>query len=461
MLCSKQKVGEVYNPSFLRYAIPLVRFRSWEVLRHISYLKKSQWGSPQEIWRVQLKKLRALVKHAYENVPFYHRTFSVLKLKPRDIKSLRDLRKLPIVRKEDLRYNFPKTLARNYKIESLEKRVTSGSTGKPLQVYKDKRVIWHDWAAWYRFASWYGFYPSDKIISLSTARPYDLSIRNLLGSFARRWLHLFAYRMTEQTLRNFTLTLRRFKPKVLHGFTSPIFLLANFLRKEGVTDMSLSAVHVEGETLLGFQRRLIESVFNCRVFDHYGCNEIGVIAQECEEHSGLHINAEERVVEFMKDGEDVSSREEGEIVITDLNNYVMPFIRYNLEDVGIPTDEPCTCGRGLPLIKELKGRVSDFIVAKNGELFAGEFFALPAPYIIKNHEWIQQFQIIQPSREELLIKIVKSAEPKNEHLDYLIKQIRKHLGDIEVKIIFVESIPAARKFRFVTSNVTHELFEGS
>ena len=438
--------------------IPFVRFRSWEVLRHISYLEKSQWGSPQEIRRVQLKKLRALVKHAYENVPFYHRTFSELKLKPRDIKNLRDLRKLPIVRKEDIKYNFPNTLARNYKTESLEKRATSGSTGKPLEVYRDKRVIWLDWAAWYRFASWYGFYPGDKIISLIASRPRNRSIRNLLVSIARRWLHLDAYRMTEQTLRNFTLILRRFKPKVLHGFPSPIFLLANFLRKEGVTDMSFSAVQTEGETLLGFQRRLIESVFNCRVFDHYGCTEIGVIAQECEEHSGLHINAEERIVEFVKDGEDVSSGEEGEMVITDLSNYAMPFIRYNLEDVGTPTDEPCACGRGLPLVRELKGRVCDLIVGKDGGFFAGEFFALPAPYIIRNHEWIQQFQIIQPSREELLVRMVKSTEPKNEDLEYLINQIHKHLGDIEVKVEFVDSIPEARKRRFVISYVTQKLF---
>lgn len=438
--------------------IPSIRFGSWEVLRHISCLEKSQWDSLQEIKRIQLIKLRTLVKHADENVPFYHQTFRELKLRSRDIKSLEDLKKLPIIRKEDLRYNFPNTLAGNYKIESLQKRATSGSTGKPLEVYRDKRVIWHDWAAWYRFASWYGFYPGDKIISLSTCRPLDLSIRNLLGNFARRWLWLSAYRMTEQTLRNFTLTLRRFKPKVLHGFTSPIFLLANFLRKEGVTDVSFSSIHTEGEPLLGFQRRLIESVFNCRVFDHYGSVEIGVIAQECEKHSGLHINAEERVVEFVKDGEDVSSEEEGEMVITDLNNYAMPFIRYNLEDVGTPTDEPCACGRGLPLIRELKGRLCDLIVGKDGGLFGGQFFALPAPYIIRNHEWIRQFQIIQPSREKLLVRMIKSAEPKNEDLEYLINQIHKHLGDIEVKVDFVDSIPEASKRRFVISYVTQKLF---
>jgi len=435
--------------------------RSWEVFLHIRYLNRTQWGSPQDIRRIQLEKLKALIKHAYENVPFYHRKFSELKLKPRDIKCLRDLEKLPILTKDDLRGNFPDTLARNYNIKILKRRSTSGSTGKPLEIYEDKWAIWRDWSAYYRFASWCGFYPTDKMVSITTARPWSylsFSLSTRLGNICRRWLQLTAYRMNEQTLHDISITLRRFKPKILRGFTSPIFLLADFLRRTDINEISPIAVVTTGETLQGFQRRLIESIFNCRVYNFYGSNEIQSIAQECPERSGLHINAENRIVEFVRGSENASSGEEGEIVITDLNNFAMPLIRYNMEDVGIPSNEPCMCGRGLPLIKELRGRVCDLIVGKDGTLFAGEFFALPAPYILKNYEWIQQFQIFQPSREELVIKIIKSTEPKNHDLEYLTNRIRKYLGDIEVKIEFVESIPTASKHRFTISKVTQELF---
>lgn len=434
--------------------------RSWEVLCHLRSLEKSQWNTLPEVQRIQLIKLKSLVKHAYDNVPVHHRKFKELGLKARDVRSLEDLKKFPIMRKKDLANGFPDTIARNYKTEGLKTGCTSGSTGKPLRWYLDKRAFQRNMASYFRFASWYGVHLGDKIASVSTASPWRIARRHRRRTSAfMRLLMLTAYKISEQTLHDFSVILRKFKPKALRGFTSPIFLISEFLRKEGIIDITPSAVITTGEPISIFQRRSIESAFNCSLFDFYGSSEIESIAQECEEHHGLHINAEERIVEFIRDGEDVSSGEKGEMVITDLNNYAMPFVRYDTEDVGIPTNEPCGCGRGLPLIEDIKGRTCDLIVAKDGSLIPGEFFALPAPYILHNHEWVQQFQIIQPSKEELLVKIVKSAEPQQQDLEYLKNQVQKYVGKVRVKIRFVDSIPATTKHRFTISHVTPELFK--
>lgn len=459
------------RPLLTAYLFFPLYYGPWEVVRYLRKLEKSQWYSPQEIERIQLKKLRALVKHAYDNVPFYHEKFRERGLKPEDISNLRDLRKLPIIKKDDLKANFPnRVIARDHNIKDLLRASTSGSTGKPFTRYMDRRAAWFARAARRRFESWYGLYPGIRYVTLRSRAPstrerlifsYSPSIRGRLTDIMKRRLLLVTWKITRKTLREFSILLRQYKPKVLRGNVSLLFTLASLFKKYDISDIRPTAVVAYGETLFDFQRRLIESVFDCRVFDYYGSAEFDPIAEECEEHSGLHIDAEDRIVEFIRGEENVSFGEEGEITITDLNNYAMPFIRYNIEDMGIPTGERCACGRGLPLIRELKGRLCDLIVTKDGGLVPGLFFNLPAPYIFRNYEWIQQYQIIQPSREKLLIRIVKFAEPKNEDLKYLINGVRKYLGDIEVETEFVDSIPTAPsgKHRFIISKVAHELFK--
>lgn len=444
----------------LYFTLPIY-YKSWEVLDVLRKLEKSQWLSPSELERIQLKKLRALVKHAYENVPLYHETFRKVKLKPADISSLEDIQKIPITTKDDLINNSPnKTVARNYDVQKLRKGQTGGSTGKPLSFFFDKRCFHHRMAAFQRFASWFGFYPGVKHALFW--RPYYLSspkIASTLEAVMKRRLEFHPHKITKQALHEQVRKLKRFKPRILIGYTSLLLLLANFLKQEDIKDINPTAIVTQAETLFESQKKVIESAFNCPVFNHYGLVEVGGIAQQCDQHSYLHINAEGRIVEFLRRGENVSFGEKGEMVVTDLYNYAMPFIRYNTDDVGLLTDDSCTCGRGLPLIKEVVGRADDLIVAKDGEVVSWTFFYF-APHLFKNGEWVQQYQIVQPSREKLVIKIVKAAEPKEEHIQYLKSNIRKYLGDMQIEIEFVESIPLSPsgKFRFVISHVAPKMF---
>ena len=440
------------STALVKYSSSLLR--GWEVLRHLRDLEKSQWLPLEEIQRIQLKKLRTLIKHAYDNVPFYHQKFKEAGIKPEDVRTVADLQKLPITTKNELKACTPdKTVADNYDVEKLKRGQTGGTTGKQFMYFKDKKTFHHELAALCWFRSWYGSFGFKH--AFFRFFPYHIPWSKEFKSFLTGWL---ICDRSSQTLHKYAQWIKRFKPRVLEGSPVGFYVLAKFLKKKEFPDIDLSIVLSTSETLLSFQRQAIESAFNCRVFNHYGSNEICSIAQECEEHTGLHVNAEDRIVEFVKGGQVVSSGEMGEIVITDLENYAMPFIRYNIKDVGVPTDGLCSCGRGLPLIKEVNGRVWDLMVSSDGRFIPGDVFA--RFIIFKDHKWMQQFQVIQPSQKEISIKTVKSPEGGSENLELILRKIREHLGEVELEVEFVESItpPPSGKHRFIISEASHKFF---
>jgi phenylacetate-CoA ligase len=427
--------------------------RGWEVFKHLRQLKRTQWLSREDIRELQLKKLRAIVRHAYNNVPFYHSRFKEAGTRPEDIRSLEDIQKLPITAKHKLREQTPdKTIANNYDVNTLVKGSTSGTTGEPFVYYKDSRAVSHELAALCRFRSWYGFFQFKQ--TLLRILPYYAPWSNEFKSFLAGWLIGDGSTIT---LHKYIHWVREFKPRSLEGSPIVFYALDEFLRKRGVAKLSLPVALCTSETLFESYKRKIESAFNCKVFNHYGSNTICAIAQECEEHTGLHLNAEDRIVEFLKGGEVVSAGEAGEMVITDLENYAMPFIRYNIEDVGIPTDDMCSCGRGLPLINRILGRTVDLLISSEGTLVPSEIIA--QFMLFKNPKWTQQIQAVQPSRHELLIRIVRSDD-QSEDLKLIREMIQESLGNMQVKTEFVDAIeaPPSGKHRFVISEESQRFF---
>ena len=209
--------------------------------------------------------------------------------------------------------------------------------------------------------------------------------------------------------------------------------------------------------MLPYQRKVIEDVFGCDVYDGYGCRDGNANAMECVEHTGYHIAAEQVIMEFvsMKDGEHVSPGEVGEIIATDLHNYAMPFIRYAVEDVAVPSDEICPCGRGLPLLKSIEGRVFDIITLKNGTMLSG----LPLTDELDHMESIKQYQIFQKSENELIVKIVRRKIYTQEDTKRILNALRRHTrGEMKIKIEFVDEIPTtgAGKRRYIISNMKYD-----
>jgi phenylacetate-CoA ligase len=231
--------------------------------------------------------------------------------------------------------------------------------------------------------------------------------------------------------------LRSFNPVLLEGYAEAIYLFAKFLQENNI-ELHLPAVLTSAQTLFDHQRTVIEKQFDTRVFNRYGTREFSGIAHECEKHEGLHINAENLIVEIINNGQKVKPGEVGEIIITDLNNYVVPFIRYHVGDVAVQSGKKCPCGRGLPVISRVEGRLQSVIVGANGNYIIGGFF----PHLLKDYKSINQFQVFQPDHKSIVLRIVKGDEFISSELDKAINKIRQYVGeDMKIEIEYVESIP--------------------
>jgi phenylacetate-CoA ligase len=194
---------------------------------------------------------------------------------------------------------------------------------------------------------------------------------------------------------------------------------------------------------------VIEEAFGCKVFDRYGSEEVALIASECERHEGMHLNIEHLYIEFLReDGTAAAAGEEGAIVITDLFNRGMPFIRYSIGDVGVPTDRRCSCGRGLPLMERVTGRVADYLKRRDGSMVAGVSLVERTLTAIPG---LEQMQVVQPSIDEIVLNVVRAPDFTIATEQALLAEFRSVFGSgIDIRANYVERIPQERsgKYRF-------------
>lgn len=240
-------------------------------------------------------------------------------------------------------------------------------------------------------------------------------------------------------------------PDVIEGYPSFIVLLAEKLKNYNKNRIHPNLIFTSAELLTDSIRKKIESGFESEVFDRYGAVEFGAFAWECHRHDGYHIDVEDVIVEYLKDGEPVAPGEKGEIVVTGLSNFAMPLIRYSLGDIATPSDEKCPCGRGLPLMKIIDGRSDDFLIMPSGEYISPRNVAL-----IENLNGVNRYKIIQEKRDKILVK-VEFENNINEKTINKIKEIilRQLHENINVIVEPVKKIPREKsgKIRKVISKV--------
>lgn len=438
-------------PRILRGLLPAAHFiEGKKSSAYFKELKKSQWLKKEEIMSLQWKRLLTMIRHAYTNVPFYHRRFKENNLTPEDINRPSDLLELPTISKDDVRHAMTsrEICARNISPSRFRRNSTGGSTGRPLTFYNDKIQLEYRWASTNRNLEWTGCRIGDRIIKLWSDSQYlagSAGLRARVGNFLWRRKVLSAYRMDVQQMEKYVATIKEYKPKLIVGYASALYLLARFMEKEGVKDVHADAVISTAETLFPAYRKVMEDRFNCRVFNRYGTREFSTLVHECEEHSELHVNAENLFVEVVKDNEHAAPGESGEIIVTDLHNYCMPFIRYRIEDIGVASDESCSCNRGLPLLERVEGRVHDILIGEEGRFIPGEFF----PHLFKDSRGIRQFQVIQERKDELLIRIVKTDYYQKEEMDKALAVVKQYFGEnMVVRLESVEEIPLTKSGKF-------------
>jgi len=410
-------------------------------------LQKTQWFPRQEIERLQTRNLRALLRHAYETVPYYRRVFRERGLSPGEIRSVDDLVKLPILTKADIRKNFGDMVSRGFPGSSLILG-RSGGTGDQIKFYTTKEDLSWVVAAEYRAYSWAGYTLGDRCFMI-WGSPIDLakysSMLRRFTSALKRILVVNTYVVSDEVLSKLAYQLKKFSPEIIRGYASSVYMLAKYLLENGVDYVRPRAVITSAETLLDYMRKTIEEAFACPVFDFYGSREIGSLAAECEEHSGYHISAENVVMEFVREGEHVAAGESGVILVTNLRNFGMPFIRYDMGDVGSPSNEVCDCGRGLPLMSSIEGRISQFMAVYDKRLGRVIPVSTAGPGVFSialMHIPLERYRIIQESLERVVVKAVKGEGYSQRHTDFLLEHVRKYLGDnITIEVEFVDSLP--------------------
>jgi len=417
-------------------------------LRLLYQVRKNQWLKTSELEELQAKKLRAIIKHAYENTEFYHRKFKDAGVRPDDIKTAEDLKKLPFTTKEELReHSTGSMLARGVDLKRCLITETSGSTGIPTKIVYDEAA--DDFS---------------KAINLRSYTENGLCLRSKWAVF--KDLHHFQKQQWFQKLGIFSplqlsvfdttdkqvSILREFKPDVLDGYTSSIRLLAKAVEENGSEDIKPKAVFGTSEILDDEMRRYINSVFDVEMIDLFGCVELNRTAWECGEHVGYHIDIDAVIMEFVREGEIVSAGERGEIVYTGLYNYAMPLIRYAIEDIGVPSSEQCPCGRGLPLMKLIEGRSDSFMQVPDGRIFSPIIWTV----IMRRVPGIGQFKAIQERKDLIRILLVRDDKFTQRTIDQTEHDIREVMGEeVNVKVELVDEIPKEKsgKIRAAVSKV--------
>ena len=441
--------------------------RYGEVFRkQYSFLRESQWWDEKRLSKYQLAQLRTLIRHAYANVPYYKQLLDASKMTPDAIRDVEDLRLLPCLTKEDVRHNFQSMLARNVATSSLSLMWTGGTSEPPLRFYADESVfnpselafivsLWN--RVGYRFedkcAMVRGNVPRNSIIA------YD---------YPDRQLRLSSLAMSSENMQMYIAIIREFQPKFIYGVPSSLSLLARLMKERGIPPFpTVRALLVCSETIYGFQRRLLEEVFNCRVFSWYGHNERTVLGGECEYNNAYHLFPEYGVTELLgRDGEPITQEgESGEIVGTGFLNWAMPFIRYRTGDIGTYTSERCRCGRNYHLLKAVQGREQEYVVTNEGSLIP--FSSLAAAYEFDvgwTNKMIEQIQFLQDKKGEIVIRVVKNPHHyDSEVTKYLLDWSQTRFGkSFTGSVNIVKEIPrtAAGKYRYFIQNLPIHLSEG-
>ncbi|MEW6094916.1 MAG: hypothetical protein AB1567_00085 [bacterium] len=430
-----------------------------KVLNCLRELEESQWYSKSQLEKLQFEKLQKLLVHCYENVPYYREIFKKVSLHPKDINDLEKFSKIPILTKQNLRENTNRMIAQDKKYPFFIFK-TSGSTGIPLVVYIDKKTAAYHYACKIRGRKWWGWDIGDRNITIWGADIKSWAIKRLLAEYlTENRIYFSAFDLSEKSMLKYYKKIKNFKPKFMYGYVSTLYELANFFNQAGLDadKFGIQGVSTTAEILYDFQKDLIEKIFQCPVINEYGCIEVQVIAFQCPK-GNMHISSENLFVEFIKN-DNLDGMQE--IVVTDLNNYLMPLLRYKIGDIGKTIDEKCSCGRGLPLMSLVTGRHSDMVILGNGKLVHPLIFQYIAKYLIELSEGtFSQWKIIQKSYSDFLIYIVVDQKFKLEISDYASFMLHKQLGEnINIDFEFVSSIPreASGKLRYFVSEVPQKV----
>ncbi len=437
-----------------------LRFRR-EFQERLAILERLERASIEEVRDWQMRQLDSLIYHAHASIAFYRKRFERSGVKPENVRTLSDLRRIPILTREQVHSHFNQLHAPRELSNKVRLGHTSGTTGSPLGFYWDREVEWWNTVVYTRHRDWLGVRRGERYASIlgrmvvprRQARPPYWRLNR-----ASNQLIFSAFHLHEANLPEYVTALRDFRPVMLEAYPSTAFVLARFLVASG-EQIPLRAVHCSSETLLPLQRETIEKAFDCSVFDYYGCAERVIAAGECEEHNGLHVFEPYGITEILDaDGEPCPPGVHGRLVLTGLHNRLMPLIRYEIGDTSAFVAGDCPCGRSWRRIDPITTKAEDIVVTPDGRFISSSVLTHP----FKPMDNIAASQIVQESPDRIVVRIVRRPGYTDDDSKKLLGGLQARVGgDIAIDLEFVDEIPRGKsgKFRWVVSNVPLE-FKG-
>jgi phenylacetate-CoA ligase len=417
-------------------------------------MELAQHLPPAQLAALQSNKLREFLIDVGINVPYYHDLFQSTGFDPAAVAGAADLQSLPFLTKSVIRSNTE--ALKHSQATHLARYNTGGSSGEPLIFFIGNKRVSHDVGAKWRATRWWGVDIGDPEIVV-WGSPIELGKQDHIKAWRDKVLRtqlLPAFEMSEAKLDSFIATIRATHPKMLFGYPSAFTHIARHAQKRSVAmdDLGIEVAFVTSERLYDDQRAMIGNTFGCPVANGYGGRDAGFIAHECPA-GGMHITADDIVVEIIDESGAVQPPGvAGEIVVTHMATNDFPFIRYRTGDVGVLDDKLCTCGRTLPLLKEIQGRSTDFVVAANGTVMHG----LSLVYILRDLPGMQSFKVVQESLFLTRVLIVVDDSFAQESMELIVGGFKKRLGsEVQIVVERVAAIPAEKsgKFRYIVSHV--------
>jgi phenylacetate-CoA ligase len=425
-----------------------------ETRRHLRELDRMEGWSRQELEAWQFAKLQELVRYAYEHVPFYRERYQREDIHPEDLRSLEDFQALPFLTRDDVNNHLDALVSSDFQ-GKLHPNSTGGSTGQPMRFFVDDSYWWWNAALEFRGRGWYGVRQGDKVAWVWGAQqdmPGWSRGRRLKARIMRqRYLNAFA--LTEQKMQAFAEALIRWRPVMFRAYASALSLFARFIQEEGLTGIRPKLIETTAEKMTDPQRELLSEVFDCPIADCYSSREMATMAYQCEA-GGMHV-CETRHLEIVAGNDVVAPGVLGEVAVTSLHQFGMPFIRYKNGDMAIGEEGSCVCGRGMPLLREIVGRTVDYLVTTDGQFVHGGFFGRT----FRSRPEVVRFQVYQPDKEHLEVRFICKQSVDDAWRENLLNELQEHLGmSVRVSLLQVDDIALtpAGKHRFIISDVEHD-----
>ena len=432
-----------------------------KILERLKELNRTQWLSRDDLQKLQWKKIQRLVKYAYQYVPYYQRTFDSSGFRPEDLNQNPDsFLKIPILTKSIIKENWNdlQTTEPGRK-RQMSKLATSGSTGQPLVFMQDLDFRDYVTADIQRHIGWAGWELGD-LHALIWGAPQNPTFSQRVRRSFIDWIwsrfQIDAFALTEESMSTFAKRIQRQSPQILFGYATSLYHFAQFIRQNSFKEITFRSVFSTSELLLPNVRQFIEETFHCKVFDRYGTLELGGIACECQFHNGLHISMENNYVEILSNGSPAKIGELGDVIVTNLNNLGMPFIRYSIGDESAwSVVEDCPCGRRSSMLEKVEGRLVDSFYTRDGRKVWSGFAG--AGFRCLTHPSITQFQVVQKSLDKLIVRLVLNGELPSEVAEEIKSACKAAYGEnVTAELEFMDEIPSlpSGKHQYAVSEIS-------